>query len=78
MLELTAINKIDRSEVFYLTTLVDRVSGGIEGFDVGDTGLAGDEVLPELFYADPYRRHDPKAGYDDAALGVTMYFSRAH
>jgi len=52
VLELAAVDEVLGVEVFDLAPFVDGVGGSIEGLDLGDAGLAGDEVFPELFNAD--------------------------
>jgi len=75
--ELAAVDEVFGTKVFDLTALMDGVGRSVKRLDLGNAGLAGDEVLPELLDTDTDRRNDPKAGNDDAALGVAMFSLRA-
>src|SRR5262249_48326146 len=46
------------------------VRGGVEGGDVVDAGLAGDQVLPEGVLADAEGGDDPEARDDDPTGGL--------
>ena len=51
------------------------VLGGVETFDLADTGFAGEQIWPKLFPADAQRGNDAEAGYYDALIILIWHIS---